>query len=227
MNVFNTKIKFTASTIAWTEGGRMSMNIKARAGSAVSIAWGDSKTTAHLFYNEAEVSFRHDYYPKYNSPPREYDGTMFHVEINSYHPDCLITGFYLAPVDMDAIDLDVTNCPELEKLTYCGYCQIKPRGLDLSRNSALKYLDCSDNEFTSLDLSNNTALEEVYCRRNRLKHLSLTNNYALKSLNCEYNEMEQIFLFYAPQLRDVEFVEGNNLDEATIIAIQELVADNN
>lgn len=55
------RIKFTASSIAWTEGGIMYMRIKASAGSDISIAWGDGHTTTHSFQNEDEVNFKHDY----------------------------------------------------------------------------------------------------------------------------------------------------------------------
>jgi Leucine-rich repeat (LRR) protein len=129
---------------------------------------------------------------------------------------------------MNAINLDISDCPELEELTYCGYVNIKPHcGLDLSGNTKLKYLNCSDNGFTSLNLNSNTALEEINCSRNYLSHLSLSNNCALKKLNCEYNEMEKIFIYYAPQLREIAFEEGNKIDDITKMQIQELIAENN
>jgi len=55
---------------------------------------------------------------------------------------------------------------------------------------------------------------------------SLLSNFALKYFECEYNKMEQLFICYAPQLREAAFEEGNNIDEATKIRMQELIADN-
>jgi len=224
MNRLNSKIKFTAASVAWTEGGIMYFDIKASAGSAILIDWGDGRSTKHLFQNETEIKFKHDYYPKHIIPSS--DGEKFYVEISGY-ADCRIIGFRLCPVDMSAYDLDITNCPELEGLTYCwshehvNSCS----SLDLSCNTALKYLDCSENDLRSLNLANNTALEELLCRKNRLSHLSLANNFALKYFDCEFNEMKQLFIFYAPQLSDAAFEEGNNIDEATKIQIRELIVE--
>jgi len=224
MNRLNSKIKFTAESIAWSQGGITFFDVKASAGSAILIDWGDGHTTKHLFQNETEINFRHDYYPKHIIPPS--GGEKFYVGISGY-ADCSIIGFRLSPVDMSAFDLDITNCPDLEELTYC-WCadHVNSCSLDLSRNTALKYIDCTENGLTSLNLSNNTALEKLLCSKNRLSHLSLANNFALKYFDCEFNEMKQLFIYYAPQLSEAAFEEGNNIDEATKIQIRELIAEN-
>ena len=127
---------------------------------------------------------------------------------------------------MDAIDLDLSNCPELEYLHYSANNEHIMNTLDLSRNTALKYLNCYLNGFDSLDLSNNTALEELYCSGNRLRHLSLYNNCNLKYLDCTYNSIKKIFISYAPQLIGADIEDGNNLDEASKIRIQDILAEN-
>ena len=215
------KIKFTAVSISWTEGGIMHFDVKASVGSVIFIDWGDGRTTAHSFHNEREmVKFSHNYFPEnYSNPP---DGQAFDVEISA-NPDCRIIGFDLRPADMIAIDLDVSACPELEKLTYGCYFNDGSSNLDLSHNTALKYLNCSECNFTKLDLAANTALEYLDCSRNRLSHLSLTTNIALKELICENNNMEKIFIYYAPQLRKAAFEDGNNIDDETKMRMQELI----
>ena len=45
----------------------------------------------------------------------------------------------------------------------------------------------------------------------------------MKYFECEYNKMEQLFICYAPQLREAAFEEGNNVDDATKIQIRELI----
>ena len=221
----SSKIKFTAVSIAWSYGGIMSFGVKASEGSAILIDWGNGLTTKHEFLSETEIRFECNYFPQRIIPP--FDEIKFHVEISG-NDDCRIIGFCLCPIDMNAIDLDVTNCPELEELTYFGcHMNIKPLcSPDLSRNTALKYLNCGSNGFTSLNLSNNTDLEKLCCRDNRLSHILLLSNFALKRLDCEFNEMEQLFICYAPQLSEAAFEAGNNIDEATKIQIQELIADN-
>ena len=211
------KIKFTAVTIAWTEGGTLGMSIKASANSEISIAWGNGRIIKHLFHTESYMNFV-NHYSKRKIP---LDGKRFNVEISAENPYCSIIGFYMGG-DMEIVDLDVSNCLELEELNSYSY----GNPLDLSRNVVLKYLNCADNGLTSLDLSNNTALEVINCSRNRLSHLSLTNNFCLKELNCECNEMERLSIGYAPHLREAAFEVGNHIDEATKMQIRYIIAEN-
>jgi len=222
--MYTSKIKFTAISIGWSMGGVIDMHIKASAGSKISIAWGDGRVISHSFHNEHEMDFRHDYFPKLNKYPPW--GIKFDVTIRGNSPDCRIIGFKLSG-EADAIDLDVTNCPELEELYYEGYVGGDERRLDLSCNTALKKLYCPGNKLTSLDLSSNTALEHLYCNSNCLSHLNLSKNIALKKLHCQFNEMEKIFIYYAPQLCCAEFEEGNNIDDDTRSRIQEIIEENN
>ena len=223
-----TKIRFTAVTIAWTEGGILHLGIRASAESKISIAWGDGRRIMHFFNDDTEeVVFRHDYYAKHPTarPPQEFDGKKFYVEIRAKTLDCRILGFRVED-DMDAVDLDLSNCPELEYLHYSANNMHRMSTLDLSHNTALKYLNCRINGFESLDLSNNTALEELYCISNRLRHLSLYNNRNLKYLDCRFNNMEKIFISYAPQLIGADIEDGNNLDKASKMRIQDILAEN-
>ena len=218
------KIKFTAVSIGWTMGGVIDLSIRASAGSKISIGWGDGRTTTHSFQNEKMVDFQHDYFPKnFRNPP---DGVPFFVEISGNCPDCRIIGFHLSG-EADALNLDVSACPELEDLYYSGYVLGDERSLDVSRNTALKDLCCKGCRLKHLDLSNNTALEVLHCVGNCLTHLNLSNNIALKYLNCEWNEMEKIFIYYAPQLRCAEFELGNNIDDETRSRIQQILEENN
>ena len=70
--------------------------------------------------------------------------------------------------------------------------------IDLSNNTALTDLNCSDNQLTSLDVSNNTVLTELFCYVNQLTLLDLRNNFlsseTLCSLSCYGNPLERIVL---------------------------------
>jgi len=47
-NIMNTcKIKFTAVSIGWTEGGIMRLSVKANAGSDISVDWGDGRNNTN------------------------------------------------------------------------------------------------------------------------------------------------------------------------------------
>ena len=50
--------------------------------------------------------------------------------------------------------------------------------LDLSNNSQLKNLDCTNNQLTELDLSDNTALQYVDCTNNPLETIYVFEGYS-------------------------------------------------
>lgn len=67
--------------------------------------------------------------------------------------------------------------------------------LDISKNTALKYFDCyNNNSITSLDLSKNTALVTLQCNGNLLTSLDLSKNTALTFVNCGLNQLTSINL---------------------------------
>ena len=55
--------------------------------------------------------------------------------------------------------------------------------------TALRTLNCSDNELTELDISGNTALDTLDCSYNELTALDVSKNTALRSLDCGFNEL--------------------------------------
>jgi len=67
-------------------------------------------------------------------------------------------------------------------------------GIDLSGNSALRYLNCTSCELSSLDLSNNFLLEEVICNRNLLPELDISLNQSLVKLVCKNNLLTNLDL---------------------------------
>jgi hypothetical protein len=84
---------------------------------------------------------------------------------------------------------DLTGIQDFKALEtfYCANKEVgsvKLTNLDLSKNTALKSLNCSYNNITTLDLSMNTALTELDCFSNPLlTTLNLTKNKVLKILN--------------------------------------------
>ena len=60
--------------------------------------------------------------------------------------------------------------------------------------TALRTLNCSDNELTELDISGNTALDTLDCRYNELTALDVSKNTALRSLDCSINELTELDL---------------------------------
>ena len=73
------------------------------------------------------------------------------------------------------------------KLLNCYNNQLT--SLDVSKNTALTYLYCYNNQLTSLDISKNTALTVLDCGRNQLTSLDVSKNTALTHLDCYNNQL--------------------------------------
>ena len=61
--------------------------------------------------------------------------------------------------------------------------------LDVSSNTALEILFCDNNQLTALDISGCTMLINLYCHSNQLTSLDVNNNTALTDLRCYNNQL--------------------------------------
>jgi uncharacterized protein YjdB len=111
------------------------------------------------------------------------------------------------PAQIDGIDvvyaflldnissLDVSKCVKLKYL-WCSKdewgANKQLASLDLSKNTALEFLDCSGNQLASLDVSKNTALVDLHCSDNQLTSLDISKNTALESLSCINNQLTSL-----------------------------------
>ena len=59
--------------------------------------------------------------------------------------------------------------------------------INVSHNTELTYLSCSDNNLGGLDVSLNTQLTELRCYHNQLTSLDVSHNTQLVELDCSYN----------------------------------------
>ena len=86
--------------------------------------------------------------------------------------------------------------------------------LDISGNTALDTLDCSYNELTALDVSKNTALRSLDCSFNELTSLDISKNTALTYLDCDDNKLTSLDLSVNTELThlDCGFNELTSLD---------------
>ena len=85
--------------------------------------------------------------------------------------------------------LDLSKNTALTELR-CSNCNLKD--FDLSKNTALQWLLCPNNQLTSIDLSNNTALERLYINNNKLTELDVSKNTLLEYLTCYDNKLTAI-----------------------------------
>ena len=98
--------------------------------------------------------------------------------------------------------LNVSNLSQLKKLNvsgntsltglYCSECNLID--LDVTGCTALDFLDCSINQLTDLNLSGCPSLEYIWCRSNQLTSLDLSpcNSNNLLSIDCRYNQISSL-----------------------------------
>ena len=95
--------------------------------------------------------------------------------------------------------------------------------------TALRYLDCRNNQLTTLDLSSNTALIAIDCYSNQLTDLNIGNNTALTNLNCYDNQVTTLNLRNVTAL--VNLICNNNqitsLDVSNNTLLKNLTCNNN
>ena len=86
--------------------------------------------------------------------------------------------------------LDVSKNTALTYLDCSGNDELT--SLDVSKNTALTYLKCSFCKLTSLDVSQNTSLAHLSCVSNQLTGLDVGMNTALAYLDCRQNQLESL-----------------------------------
>ena len=142
-----------------------------------------------------------------------------------------LKGLYILKND-NKLNVDVSKLAQLEKLELDN-C-ISNTTLDLSANTALKELNCRDNNLQSLNINNCSNLERVSCggafttlytsNLSKLKYLkcggnltslSLSNNKDLEYLDCSSCKLTGLDLTGLSMLKDVECY-SNQLTSITL-----------
>jgi len=90
------------------------------------------------------------------------------------------------------VNLDVSSNIALTYLRFKSNYSLT--NINVSQNTGLIDLNCTNNSLTSLDVSNNTALTNLDCSANSLTSLDLSNNKALKSVKCINNSLTSLDL---------------------------------
>lgn len=127
-------------------------------------------------------------------------------------------------------DMDELNLSENTELTYLDCSQNNLRNtLDLSKNKKLKTLICRNNKIETLNLENNAALEKLEFTNNRVKNLDLSKNTNLIELVCENNNLESLDLINNTKLKILNFkLNGiKNPDLSSNLELSELNCQQN
>lgn len=87
--------------------------------------------------------------------------------------------------------------------------------LDVSRNTALTFLECTGNNLTSLDVTKNINLLHLNCEANRLNTINVRLNKKLTYLNCTGNQLEELDVTQNTELKELR-CNGNQLTSLDI-----------
>ena len=109
--------------------------------------------------------------------------------------------------------IDASNNPSLQGL-WCHHDGLT--SLNVSGDTALKYLRCENNNLTALDLSGLSSLGNLYCYDNALTSLNLTGCTALSWLECGNNNLTSLSLDGLTSL-DVLFCENNSIKDTSAL----------
>lgn len=113
-------------------------------------------------------------------------------------------------VELDVSGMDIVDLTGIEhfialEILDCSINRLTK--LDVSRNTALRILDCQGdpdtkgNQLGTLDVSHNVALTELRCRINGLTELDVSENSILESLDCGVNELKTLDISSNTNLR--------------------------
>lgn len=130
-------------------------------------------------------------------------------------------------------ELDVRHNEELTTLNLSKNTELKTlecsntklTTLDTSHNTELVFLECNEvSTLTSLNVSQNTKLKVLRCNDNALADLDLTNNTALEKLECGENEFTTLDLSKNTNLKYFGFFNGklSSLDLTNNTNLEEL-----
>ena len=91
----------------------------------------------------------------------------------------------------------------------CYYNEENLTALDVSHNTQLMELYCSNNLLYILDLSYNTQLTRLGCSKNILKILDVSKNTQLKFLDCSFNILRNLDIPHNAQLTWLDCYNNN------------------
>ncbi len=95
-------------------------------------------------------------------------------------------------------------------ITYfdCSFNEAKITGLDVSHNTALEKIFCSENQISTLDVSQNTKLNLLSCEVNKLNSLDISQNTKLRELYCSENQISALDVSQNPDLEAIHFYKN-------------------
>jgi hypothetical protein len=195
-------IRMKIQALDWTMGevGNVFIGLK---GGECMIDWGDGHTSV-IQAHPREV------YPQYVShvyPSNcKSSGDIFDVVISSTEDNIVFLN--TGCIDMAILDLDLSDCPELERFVLT-----RPvKSLNTRFNKYLRELSIYNAKGISMDLSQNQALEQLQIKGYDKPILDISRCDKLWYLDCGNSEIREIAVSNQASLKEVIFWDHCPLD---------------
>lgn len=209
-------IRMKIQALDWTMGEVGNVFIALKEGECM-IDWGDGHTSV-IQAHPREV------YPQYVShvyPSNcKSSGDIFDVVISSTEDNIVFLN--TGCIDMAILELDISRCPELERLHLTG----PVRKINTSCNKSLKELSIHDACEMILDLTQNQDLEQLEIRGYDKERLDLSKCDKLWYLDCGSSRMKEIAISNNSVLKEVIFWDHCPLNERSMRFINKVLALN-
>ena len=191
------RMKIQALDVTMGEVANVFVGLK---GGDCRIDWGDGHT-ARIEAHPYEV------YPQYEShvyPSKcKTSGDIFDVVISSSEDNIVFLN--TGCIDMAILDLDISQCPELERLDLT-----RPlKSLDTRFNKSLRQLSIDNAQGMSIDLSQNQALEQLQIKGYDNPRLDVSRCDQLWYLDCADSEIKEIAVSKRSSLKEIEIFDTN------------------
>ena len=210
-------IRMKIQALDWTMGEVANVFVGLKGGECM-IDWGDGHTSVFQAHPR-------EVYPQYEShvyPSKcKTSGDIFDVVITSTEDNIVFLN--TGCIDMAILDLDLTQCPELERLDLT-----RPvKSLDTRFNKSLKKLSIQNAYEMSLNLSQNQALEQIEIKGYDSRRLDISKCDRLWYLDCGSSKMQEIAVSNNSELKEVIFWYDCPLNEKSLRFIKRTVERNN
>lgn len=209
-------IRMKIQTLDWTMGevGNVFIGLK---GGECMIDWGDGHTSTIQAHP-------HKIYPQYVShvyPSNcKSSGDIFDVVISSTEDNIVFLN--TGCIDMAILDLDLSKCPELERLDLTRQVRI----LDTRFNISLRKLLIYNAQGMAIDLSCNQNLEELEINGYDNPRLNISGCNKLWYLDCGNSRMREIMVSNSSALKEVIFREESPLTPRSLTYINRTLERN-
>ncbi len=189
-------------------------------GEIITIDWGDGTVEEFKSVKLPESDRKEDYYdswPEFDEQTHYAISTNYGVEheYSSSNPHHITIKGNIKGVicHINITSLDVSKCTALRYLNYSGNLT----SLDVSKNTELTHLSCGYNSnLTSLDVSKNTKLTALYCGYSgNLTSLDVSKNTELTWLYCGDNNLTSLNVSGCTALTELR-CSSNNLTSAAL-----------